>query len=275
MGSFSWWMGRGAPSWIALAGGAAMLAGVAIGCVGAPPEDGDAIDQATDGLAPDPYKARAKVFGYVFGDGNYHPHRPAPRDAELKTPELTLARDFVLAACAAGHDGQILSEHEPPAERRIDCASFTMASPLTKGSTKYSLIVEDFDWPKGGDFDEFVASASTTALKGFISGMIPVEGTRTGLVDDQFKDSEYTTDAQIDAKLRGVRDLLKRLGFSSARTQRSGAACTSQCRTVNIDPAKEACELNPAYGFEFAKYWRVPGAIECASWNCEPPPPCD
>lgn len=277
MSSLSLQVRRGVASWIALAGGAALLAGAALGCVGAPPlEDGDEeVDASEEGLAGDVYKARARVFGYAFGDGNYHPHRPVPEDAELQTPELTLARDFVLAACAAGYDGHVLSEHEPAGKRVIDCATFTKSSPLTKGSTKYSLVVEGFDWPKGGDFDEFVTSASTSALKGFLSGVIPVEGTRAGLVDDQFRDSIYTTDAQIDDKLRGIQDLLRRLGFSSARMERDGAACTSRCRTVTIDPGQEACELNPSYGYDFAKYWRVPGAIHCANWNCDPPPPCD
>ena len=37
----------------------------------------------------------------------------------------TTARDFVLAACAAGYDGHVLSTHEPAGKRVIECASFT------------------------------------------------------------------------------------------------------------------------------------------------------
>ena len=50
-----------------------------------------------------------KLFGYVFGDGNYHPHKSPPRNAEFQAPLQVLARDFVLAACKLGDSGKAAS----------------------------------------------------------------------------------------------------------------------------------------------------------------------
>ena len=215
-----------------------------------------------------------KLFGYVFGDGNYHPHKSPPRNAEFQAPLQVLARDFVLAACKLGYGGKIVSTHEPAGKQRIDCSKFTASSTLTKGSSKYLLRIEDFKWPSGGNFKTYSETASLASLRGFLSGVLPVEGTTSGLIDDQFPDSDYTSDAQIDSKLRGVVKLLGRLGFETAQTRLKGNQCTSGCRTVNINASREACKFNPSYGYSFANLSRVPGAHSCEGYTCQPPPRC-
>lgn len=215
-----------------------------------------------------------KLLGYVFGDGNYHPHKSPPRNAEFQAPLQVLARDFVLAACKLGYNGKIVSTHEPAGKQRIDCSKFTASSTLTKGSSKYLLRIEDFRWPSGGNFKTYSEGASLASLRGFLSGVLPVEGTTSGLIDDQFPDTDYTSDAQIDSKLRGVVKVLSRLGFATAQTRLKGNQCTSGCRTVNINASQEACKLNPSYGYSFANYSRVPGARSCEGYSCQPPPRC-
>ncbi len=215
-----------------------------------------------------------KLLGYVFGDGNYHPHKSPPRNAEFQAPLQVLARDFVLAACKLGYNGKIVSTHEPAGKQRIDCSKFTASSTLTKGSSKYLLRIEDFRWPSGGNFKTYSEGASLASLRGFLSGVLPVEGTTSGLIDDQFPDTDYTSDAQIDSKLRGVVKVLSRLGFATAQTRLKGNQCTSGCRTVNINASQEACKFNPSYGYSFANYSRVPGARSCEGYSCQPPPRC-
>ena len=224
--------------------------------------------------AADSAGLEGKLFGYVFGDGNYHPHKSPPKNAEFQAPLQVLARDFVLSACKLGYDGRIVSKHEPAGKQRIDCSKFTASTPLTKGSSKYNLTIENFSWPNGGNFKTYSETASTTSLKGFLGGVLPVEGTTSGLIDDQFPDSDYTTDAQIDSKLKAVVKILSRLGFTTAQTRRSGSACTSGCRTVNINAGQEGCKFNPAYGYTFASYARVPGVLPCEGSSCQPPPRC-
>ena len=226
------------------------------------------------GAAADSAGLSGKLFGYVFGDGNYHPHKTPPKNAEFQAPLQVLARDFVLSACQLGYDGKIISKHEPAGKQRIDCSKFTASSPLTKGSSKYVLTIENFSWPNGGNFKTYSETASLASLKGFLSGVLPVEGTTSGLIDDQFPDSDYTTDAQIDSKLKAVVKILSRLGFTTAQTRRSGSACTSGCRTVNINASQEGCKFNPAYGYSFANYSRVPGVSQCEGYTCQPPPRC-
>lgn len=197
--------------------------------------------------AADSAGLEGRLFGYVFGDGNYHPHKSPPKNAEFQAPLQVLARDFVLSACKLGYDGRIVSKHEPAGKQRIDCSKFTASTPLTKGSSKYVLTIENFSWPNGGNFKTYSETASTASLKGFLGGVLPVEGTTLGLIDDQFPDSDYTTDAQIDSKLKAVVKILSRLGFTTAQTRRSGSVCTSGCRTVNINAGQEGCKFNQAY----------------------------
>lgn len=237
-------------------------------------EDEAQLTGALSQSAADPASLEGKLLGYVFGDGNYHPHKSPPQNAEFQAPLQVLARDFVLTACKLGYNGRILSKHEPAGKQRIDCSKFTSSTPLTKGSSKYLLTIENFRWPSGGNFKTYAESASLASLKGFMSGLLPVEGTTSGLIDDQFPDSDYTTDAQIDSKLRGVEKILDRLGFKTAQTRRNGSACTSGCRTVNINASQEGCKFNPAYGYTFASYARVPGANSCEGLTCQPPPRC-
>ncbi|MFO0578630.1 MAG: hypothetical protein U1A78_31900 [Polyangia bacterium] len=226
-----------------------------------------------ESTSTDTAKLQGKLFGYVFGDGNYHPHKTPPRNAEFQAPLQILARDFVLSACKAGYSGRILSKHEEPSRQRINCATFTSSSTLTKGTSKYLLVIEGFSWPAGGDFKQLAETASSSSLKGFVSGLLPVEGTQSGLIDDQFPDKDYTADAQIDLKLRSVERILERLGFRTAQLRRDGDACTSRCRTVNIDARREGCRFNPAEGYTFASYARVPGATG-EGLSSEPPPRC-
>lgn len=228
----------------------------------------------TASAAADTAALEGRLLGYVFGDGNYHPHKTPPKNAEFQAPLQVLARDFVLTACKLGYNGKVISTHEPAGKQRIDCSKFTASTPLTKGSSKYVLVIEDFRWPSGGNFKTYAESASLSGLRGFLGGVLPVEGTTSGLIDDQFPDSDYTTDAQIDSKLKTVVRILGRLGFSTAQTRRNGSACTSGCRTVNINAAQEGCKFNPAYGYVFASYARVPGATACEGLSCQPPPRC-
>jgi hypothetical protein len=224
--------------------------------------------------ATDPASLEGRLFGYVLGDGNYHPHKSPPQNAVFQAPLQVLARDFVLSACKLGYGGKIVSKYEPAGKQRIDCSTFTASSPLTKGTSKYVITIEGFRWPSGGNFKTYSESASLASLRGFMGGLLPVEGTTSGLIDDQFPDSDYTTDAQIDSKLRAVVKILDRLGFRTAQTRRNGSVCTSSCRTVNINAGQEGCKFNPAYGYTFANYARVPGATNCQGLSCQPPPRC-
>lgn len=239
----------------------------------AEPDEATLQSALAQSAAADPASLEGKLFGYTFGDGNYHPHKSPPRDAEFQAPLQVLARDFVLAACKLGYNGHIISTHEPAGKQRIDCTKFTTSSTLTKGSSKYLLRIEDFRWPSGGNFKTYADSASSASLKGFLSGLLPVEGTTSGLIDDQFPDSDYTSDAQIDSKLRTVVKILDRLGFATAQTRLKGSQCSSGCRTVNINASQEGCKFNPAYGYSLVSYTRVPGA-SCAGSSCQPPPRC-
>jgi hypothetical protein len=219
-------------------------------------------------------KLQGKLFGYIFGDGNYAPHKAAPRHAEFQHPLGTVAHDFVLAACKLGYNGKILSTKEPEGKQRIDCSKFTASTPLTKGSKKYTFVVENFSWPSGGDFKKYVETASGASLIGFMSGLLPTEGTRGGLILDQFPDSTYNA-AQIDGKLKSIVTALRRLGFSTAQTEDRGRACTSGCNMVYIDADTEGCKFSPSAGYEFANYSRVPGAYDCTgSVTCQPPKKC-
>lgn len=257
----------------AVAGLALSASGAGCGIEGSEEAEGALDSLHEESTSADTEKLQGKLFGYVFGDGNYHPHRTPPRNAEFQAPLQILARDFVLAACKAGYGGRILSKHEEPSRQRINCATFTSSSTLTKGSSKYLLVIEGFSWPAGGDLKAFAETASSSSLKGFLSGLLPVEGTQSGLIDDQFPNSDYTTDAQIDLKLRSVERILERLGFRSAQLRRDGDACTSRCRTVNIDAGREGCRFNPASGYTFVTYARVPGATG-EGLSSQPPPRC-
>jgi len=209
---------------------------------------------------------RGKVLGYLFGDGNYFPPFPEPVHATFKANNAATANDFLRSACRSGYGSRTYVEGQP-----IQCGSLTR---LTRGA---KIEVRDFPWPYAGDFDKYAVYGGAWSHRGFLSGLLPVEGSTGGLIDDHAVGvGPYTTGEQINWKMTALLRLMQNpaLQFTTARkTDGNGGACSgADCRKVMVKPT-EGCLFNHVYGYQFISFSRVPGA-ECSDGQCQEPLTC-
>ncbi|HEX4517462.1 MAG TPA: hypothetical protein VH054_28145 [Polyangiaceae bacterium] len=201
----------------------------------------------------------AKIFGYMFGDGDFYTDAPAPVDPSFYAAAPDVVADVIDLGCNGGY--AVAFENK----------AFTCGDP--KPTVKGSITIKAFHWPNGGDLDKLVAQDQ---LEAFMSGLFIGEGSRTGLCDDQYTNNpvgHYATDASCAAHVELVKDALSRAGFTTAHVSaKNDAACSGDsCREARID-ASEFCKL-AAPGYTFVKYDRVPGSVASGS-TYDAPAPC-
>lgn len=200
----------------------------------------------------------AKIFGYMFGDGDFYTDTPPPTNPSYYAAAPDVVADVLDLGCANGYSVQ------------FDGKPYTCGS--TKPTTKGSIVVEAFVWPNGGDLSAMTAQDE---LEAFFSGLLIGEGSRGGLCDDQFPNipaGHYTTAAATAAHVGLVKDALSRAGFTTAHVSaKNDASCSGDtCREARVD-ASEFCKFAGA-GYSFVKYDRVPGSIASGTTYAAPKP---
>jgi len=201
----------------------------------------------------------AKIFGYVFGDGNYTSDSAPPTDATFFSHRPEMLNDILGHACDADYAVR-LDGHAFPCSPFTPLVGDTASGALSSGRR---ITIPGYRWPHGGDLD----AATGPEIVAFISGLLPTEGSRSGLILDQFPNipaGHYLTTAALDHKLEMVAAALRRIGFATVHLTRGdgSTACTvgaGDCREVHIRSA-DFCRLNSSYGFDIVLYARVPGA---------------